>query len=206
MADRRTTYLVRGNACRPPMKTALEFGLILSEHSSSGTRATSARWYAVQCLSNREFIAKAQLENQGFEVFLPCIEKTARHARKFTLVRKSLFPGYLFVRLDLECERWRSINGTLGVARLVARGDGPSAAPSGIIEAIAQACDASGVMHMAAELSDGDRVRVTQGPFADLIGTLERLDGAARVRVLLDLMGTQASVVLARHQVIAEAA
>src|SRR5258706_16252721 len=77
-----------------------------------------ARWYAVNCLSNREFLASSQLRNQGFRTFLPRRLTTRRHARKFDTVMRPLFPGYLFVQLDLSRDRWRSINGTLGVVRL----------------------------------------------------------------------------------------
>ena len=34
------------------------------------------------------------------------------------------------------------------------------------------------------------------GPFADLVGTLQRLDGADRVHVLLDLLGRSVSTTL----------
>src|SRR5215472_13718576 len=97
-------------------------------------RTSRARWYAVQCLSNREFVAATQLRNQGFTTFLPCQLKTRRHARRFDSVRRPLFPGYLFVQLDLARDRWRSVNGTLGVAKLVGNSDLPSAAPVGSIE------------------------------------------------------------------------
>ena len=167
-------------------------------------QSNGPRWYAVQCLSNREFVAASQLRNQGFTAFLPCRLNTRRHARKFDFVRRPLFPGYLFVRLDLSRDRWRRVNGTLGVARLVANGETPSAAPAGSIEAIKTACDESDVLHTRADIVPGDPVRVAWGPFSDLVGRLERLDGAARVRVLLELMGRRTSVVLSRDQVIPE--
>jgi transcription elongation factor/antiterminator RfaH len=164
------------------------------------------RWYAVQCLSNREFVAAVQLHNQGFATFLPCQLKTRRHARRFDSVRRPLFPGYLFVQLDLARDRWRSVNGTLGVVKLVGRAEQPSAAPAGSIEAIRAACDESDVIHVSADIAPGDVVRVTCGPFSELVGKLERLDGAARVRVLLELMGRRTSVVLPRDQIIPELA
>src|SRR5215469_3528807 len=112
-----------------------------SRPSDVVAREDQPRWYAVQCLSNREFVAAAQLRNQGFTTFLPCLLKTRRHARRFDSVRRSLFPGYLFVQLDLARDRWRSVNGTLGVAKLVGHTETPSAAPAGSIEAIRSACD-----------------------------------------------------------------
>src|SRR5262249_39215497 len=85
-----------------------------------------ARWYAVQTQPHRELRAKGQLENQAYEVFLPRRLKTVRHARKLTNVDAPFFPCYLFICLDLTRHRWRSVNGTFGVARL-ARGGGHAA-------------------------------------------------------------------------------
>src|SRR5215467_10793809 len=123
------------------------------------------RWYAVHCLSNREFVAAAQLRNQGFKTFLPCQLKTRRHARRFDSVRRPLFPGYLFVQLDLSRDRWRCVNGTLGVARLVGHADLPSPAPVGSVEAIRAACDGFDVVHPCGDIALGESVRVTCGPF-----------------------------------------
>src|SRR5256885_14696986 len=95
--------------------------------------AEASRWYAVQCQPRRERTAAAHLLNQEFPVFLPLREKTRRHARKLESVRVPFFPGYLFVRLDLSRDRWRSVNGTLGVVHLVMQGQHPVPAPPGII-------------------------------------------------------------------------
>jgi len=168
--------------------------------------AGDTRWYAVQCLSNREFFAATQLRNQGFEIFLPVRLKTRRHARRFDVVRRPFFPGYLFVSLDLKRDRWRSVNGTLGVARLVASGDRPMPAPIGAVETIQSACDAQGSIREEPELAPGDPVRVASGPFVDLVGRLERLEAAGRVLVLLDLMGRRTSVALPRDHILAELA
>jgi transcription antitermination factor NusG len=42
-------------------------------------------------------------------------------------------------------------------------------------------------------------VRLTQGPFAEYMGTLDRLDESGRVRVLLDMLGRQVPVVEGHH-------
>ena len=65
-------------------------------------------WYAVQTLPNRENLAVSHLERQGFDVWLPRIERIIRHARQTKRVWRPLFPGYLFINLDLEKARWRT--------------------------------------------------------------------------------------------------
>jgi transcription antitermination factor NusG len=60
---------------------------------------------------------------------LPKRVKTIRHARKLTNVTAPLFPGYIFVQLDLTRDRWRSVNGTFGIASLIMQGERPHAVP-----------------------------------------------------------------------------
>ncbi len=175
--------------------------------SSDNPDLTMARrWYAVQCLAHRESAAQSHLENQSYSVFLPRRMKTRRHARKLETVLVPFFPNYLFVSLDVSRERWRSINGTYGVARLVMRGEVPAPAPVGVVEALRSACDERGVLSRSCELVDGQRVRILAGPFAELVGELERLDDSQRVRVLLDIMGGRFPVLVPRDHLVPEKA
>src|SRR5271163_3401837 len=73
------------------------------------------RWFVAQTLRHREQLARLHLGAQGFRSFLPRFHKTVRHARSLREVIAPVFPGYVFVVLDLERDRWRSINGTFGV-------------------------------------------------------------------------------------------
>jgi transcriptional antiterminator RfaH len=156
------------------------------------------RWFLVQALSKAERKAQWHLGAQGFRAYLPQIEKTVRHARKLRTVRAPLFPGYLFVVLDLSRDRWLSIRSTIGVARLFTTIDGrPVPVPSGIVEQLL-VHTAGGLTRLDSGLSKGQRVRILTGPFAELIGTLERLDDAGRVQVLLEMMGSTVPVSLHR--------
>jgi len=152
------------------------------------------RWYAVNTQPHLETRALVNLEFQGFTAFLPRRIKTTKHARQFRTVAAPLFPGYLFVGLDLRRERWRSINGTLGVRSLVMTGEQPAAVPMGIVEALTAMQDPAGLISFASNLEIGQRVRMLGGPFAEMVGQLEWLDDAGRVQVLLKLLGTQVRV------------
>jgi transcription elongation factor/antiterminator RfaH len=169
--------------CRAPVPAPV------SAPEGDADRAPDGAWYAVHCASRREEYAAANLRHQNFRVFLPCHRKTRRHARKLETVRAPFFPGYLFVQFDAARDRWRAINGTYGVLRLVGSGDAPSIVPERIIAALQNECDAEGVLSRKQSFTAGQKLRVVAGPFADLIGTLERLDESGRVRVLLDFMG-----------------
>ena len=152
------------------------------------------RWFVAQTLCHREKMARLHLDAQGFRTFLPRFHKTVRHARRLREVIAPIFPGYIFVVLNPERDRWRSINGTFGVARLVSAHQRPMPVPTGVVEALLGSLDQSGLVRFDDGLKPGQRVRVVAGPFAEVLGVLQRLDAKGRVQVLLNIMGSQAPV------------
>jgi transcriptional antiterminator RfaH len=140
---------------------------------------------------------------------LPKREKTVRHARKLRTVVAPFFPRYMFVVLDLERDQWRPINGTRGVANLVMQGDRnlvmqgdrPQPVPLGIVETLVASTGEDGLLKVRPRLNVGDPVRLLQGPFAEYLGTLDRLDDSGRVRVLLEMLGRRVPVTVDGHHV-----
>src|SRR5271165_1419975 len=128
------------------------------------------RWYAVHTLPFGEKRAAAQLQNQDYGAFLPKRQKTIRHARKLSTITAPFFPRYLFVALDLDRHRWRSVNGTLGVSSLVMVGERPCPAPHGVVESLVAVADTEGVLQLHSDLKVGSPVRLSAGPFADQLG------------------------------------
>jgi transcription elongation factor/antiterminator RfaH len=158
----------------------------------------SERWFLAHTLPNSEWKAELHLGAQGFRTYLPQFRKTIRHARQLRTVRAPLFPRYLFVILDLDRDRWLSVRSTVGVSRLFTTRDGrPVPVPAGIVESLIERSDAD-LTRLDTGLVKGQHVRILSGPFADFVGTLERLDGAGRVQVLLEMMGTAVPVTLHR--------
>jgi len=73
--------------------------------------------------------------------------------------------------------------------------------PRGVVENLLQQSDGDQI-RLGADLRAGQRVRLLSGPFADLIGKIERLDGSERVRVLLELMSTSVPIAVDRTAVV----
>jgi transcriptional antiterminator RfaH len=162
------------------------------------TLAGRERWFLAHTLPKSEWKAELHLGAQGFRSYLPQIKKTIRHARQLRTVRAPLFPRYLFVILDLERDRWLSVRSTVGVSHLVTRHDGrPVPVPIGIVESLIERSKGN-LTQLDCGFVKGQHVRILSGPFADFVGTLERLDAAGRVRVLLEMMGTEVPVTLHR--------
>src|SRR3954462_4502033 len=91
------------------------------------------RWYLAQTQPRAEAKASFNLLRQGFEIYLPRYLKQRRHARRVEPVLAPLFPGYLFVAIDINAQRWLLIDSTFGVMRLVRDGERPAAVPLAII-------------------------------------------------------------------------
>ena len=172
----------------------------------SGTRTTlrlegSERWFLVHTLPHNERRAELHLGAQGFRTHLPTIQRTIRHARQLRTVRAPLFPRYVFLILDLERDRWLSVQSTVGVSSLYICEDRPVPVPEGIVETLIENTDEANLTLFCSGLTTGQSVRILSGPFANFVGTLERLDAAGRVRVLLDMMGTAVPVALRRFAI-----
>src|SRR4029077_3828565 len=123
------------------------------------------RWYVARTLPQRELQAAQQLANQGFRAFVPRYWKNRKHARKVETISAPLFPRYLFVILDRTRDRWRSVNGTLGVERLLMQGGEPQPVPHGVVESLVDLADADGNVQFRIDLKEGQTIRVTAGPF-----------------------------------------
>jgi transcriptional antiterminator RfaH len=173
--------------------------MIVATLASFGRR----RWYVVQAQPRREQLALVHLGRQNFETFCPTRIKVSRSGHKLVKGRVPFFPGYLFVSLDLDSERWRSINGTIGVMRLVGFGSGgrPAPVPHGFVERLLELED--GNCPTEDTLRAGDRVRVIGGPLDDLCGVLDEANQHERVTILLSLLGTATRVTLRRGSLIA---
>jgi len=160
--------------------------------------AASERWFLAYSQPKSECKAQLHLGAQGFRTYLPQIQKTIRHARKLSTVRTALFPRYLFVVLELERDRWLSVRSTIGVSSLFGSRDGrPVPVPIGIVESLIARSEGS-LTRLDSGLVKGQQVRILTGPFVDFVGTLDRLNEAGRVRVLLEMMGTAVPVTLHR--------
>ena len=89
------------------------------------------------------------------------------------------------------------VRSTVGVSRLFTPDGRPVPVPVGIVESLIERSD-GGADALGYGLVKGQHVRILSGPFADFVGTLERLDEAGRVQVLLEMMGTSVPVTLHR--------
>ena len=160
--------------------------------------AIGARWYVVQTQVNGEAKAAQNLQRQGYEVYLPRYLKRRHHARKMDFTAKPLFPRYMFVAINVATQRWRPIQSTFGVTRLVCNGEDPAALPDGVVAALKAREDDKGFvkLDLRPAFAPGDKVRVLAGAFMDNAGLFNGLADHDRVSILLDILGRKVRVLL----------
>jgi transcription antitermination factor NusG len=159
------------------------------------------RWFVAQVRPQQENRAQFNLHRLGFRSFVPRLRRIVRHARRLRDTLQPFFPGYIFVIIDLSKDRWRSVNGTFGVASLIMGADQPSALPPGVVEALVASCESCGAVRIDDSLVIGQKVRILSGPFAETLCHLAHLDDRGRVRVLLEIMGMEVAAQLDRSAI-----
>ncbi len=155
--------------------------------------AAQPRWYLVQARPRQAERAALNLEQQGYRVFHPRfrIERIRRGRR--VMVEESLFPNYLFIRLQRWVDNWYPLRSTRGVARLVAFGNEPLPIDDALIETIRRRI---GDQSPELVLHPGESVRIIAGPFQGLEAIFQTHQGQQRVRLLIELLHRQVVLTL----------
>lgn len=177
---------------RDPTAEAFEHRFKVT-HLETGTEDDPLIWYAVQCNPNCEEKAVAGLLERGFVAYLPRETKWHRATRRGKAeaqrVPKSrpLMTGYLFVGL-CRLQSVYSVRQTDGVRALVGACGTPAQIPERFIAKLIDREERGYFDHtrpITARHKAGDKVKVTEGPFADCMGEVlsEIADGKLRVEI-----------------------
>ena len=158
-----------------------------------------AYWSAARYTLTQERLALHFLGLAGFEVYLPRLrEQRIVRGRKVD-VTPPLFPGYVFVAIELQWHAAHRAPGTLG---LVMNGGGPAHVPDSVIAEL-RSRERNGLIELTKPRGPrvGSRVKVTVGPFAGQLGIFAGMQPHQRVEVLLTLLGGQQRVSLSREAI-----
>lgn len=152
---------------------------------------SAARWYVAQTHPNKESRAIQHLVGQGFSTFFPRFRKREVRRSADQVRLKPVFPGYVFVRLDLAAQSWWSIRSTRGVRALVGPRLGqPQAVPEPVMTYLFRRCQDEVMITLADALQPGDLVQINTGPLFNRIATVAALPASGRVALLFELLGT----------------
>lgn len=150
------------------------------------------QWYVVYSKPQKEDCAQFHLQRKGLEVFFPrlLLPDTLRKRRQVV----PLFPNYLFVRLQVP-EEYHYALWSPGVKSLVSFNGTPAAIDEEIVGFLKQRATPEGLLTGRSNLTVGQEVRITGGPFDGLAGIIQDPPNAkGRVAVLMTLLNRQVKV------------
>jgi transcriptional antiterminator RfaH len=161
----------------------------------------SRLWYVVQTKPGDERRVETHLLNQEIETFLPLLETHQYYSGKMVQRIKSLFPNYLFARLDLKLHYYK-VKWTRGVSKILGTGNGPIPISGKVVQTIREKVEKGNLIKLEEELKEGDFVQITSGPFKELMGVFQKkMSDKGRVRVLLSLIGVDIPVQILKWQI-----
>jgi transcription antitermination factor NusG len=151
-------------------------------------------WYVLHTKSRFENVVNEGLKKKSKEVFLPKIKVRSKRRDRKVMLQVPLFPGYLFVKTNLNPYEHVEILKTVGAVRLVGNKDGPIPVPMETVESLKIMIGGGDAVSTGTRFRKGDRVVVVNGLFTGVIGTFVRYGGIGRVVVNVEALGQHAWV------------
>jgi len=142
-----------------------------------------AEWYIIHTMSGREEeikktietkIANLKLQSKIFRIIIPVEKEIKYKAGKKKEINKRLFPGYIFIEMILDNETWSFIRSIQGVTGFVGPQEKPTPLTEAELEKIRPFIEGR-VIIKKNELNIGNKVRITNGPFKDTQGVVEKI-------------------------------
>ena len=164
------------------------------------------KWYVVNTYSGHETKVKENLdmriqsmgmENYIFRVIVPeTTEIEIKDGKQKEKVKK-MFPGYVLVEMIMTDEAWFVVRNTPGVTGFLGS-SGKGAKPFPLfdheIEKILKTMGMS-VKEVKVDYKEGDKVKITDGPFKLMIGKVLEVDtDNNKASVSIDLFGQETTV------------
>jgi transcriptional antiterminator RfaH len=160
------------------------------QKKTEGPAAEPVRvWVVVVTKPGQERRARRELEQQGFDAYLPMKLSMNRKTRE--LVTMPFFPNYLFAKVSLEIGDWRKVWYTYGVHGLLGSADRPVGVKDAVIERI-RAAEEDGFIKIGLEAEGPQFERGQRVQTLDEFGFegvfQERIDGK-RCEILVLFLG-----------------
>jgi len=168
-------------------------------------------WYIAHTKSGSENkVAKAierQAEIRGFQhlifrVLVPTEERLEVVKNQRRPVKHKVYPGYVFIEMELTDETWSLVKNTEGVTHFVgSSGKEPVPVKDSEMQTILKRMGMDTGFPVI-DLEAGDHVRVLIGPFADFTGVIQEIDlEKQKSKVMLSVFGRDTPVEFEFNQI-----
>ena len=169
----------------------------------------SMRWYAVHTLSGSEDKAMKALQQrieqygltQRFGRVLVPSEVVVDPKTKRKVTRR-FYPGYMLVEMDLDNETWHLVKNTPKVTGFVGGTRNPPPVPESEVARVSSLLSDEEEPKPVMDFTVGEEVRLTEGRYASMRGTVEEVNEArGKLRVVINMFGRPVPTELSFHQV-----
>lgn len=164
-----------------------------------------AKWYVIHIQTGYENKVKQALEqrikslgveDKIFDIVIPMRDVIVIKKGKKAKAIEKVFPGYILVRMILNDDSWLVVRTTEGVTGFVGAGLKPTPISEKEVQAIMKFVQQE-QPKFKSKFSVGEAVKITEGPFADFLGTIEAVDEEkGKVRVLVSIFDRETPVEL----------
>jgi len=162
-------------------------------------------WYAIHTYSGyenavlrniKQRIESLDMNNKIFDVVVPTEKKIRIKGGKKIIEEEKVYPGYVLVDMIVDDESWFVVRNTPRVTGFVGSGNQPVPLTKDEYEALMNQMSSETVKHKI-DLSIGDIVTITDGPFKELEGRVGELDEkSGKVKVFVSMFGRETPVEL----------
>lgn len=169
------------------------------------TGEDQGKWYVLHSQTGHENrvmnnleqrIQSLGVEDKIFDIIVPTREVVSIKKGKKTKQKEKVFPGYIFVRMILNDESWLVVRTTEGVTGFIGAGTKPTPISDKEVQAIMKFVQQE-QPKFKAKFSIGEAVKITEGPFADFLGSVEGIDEEkGKIRVLVSIFDRETPVEL----------
>jgi len=169
------------------------------------TEHPDAKWYVVHTTSGHEVrvaetlrqrVDTMQLASNVFELLVPTQDRVVIRGGKKATIKEKIFPGYLLVKMILDDPTWVAVRTTPGITGFVGTGKTPTPLSFEEVENI-QKFVAKPAKRFKTKFSVTEAVKITDGPFSDFLGTIDKIDEEkGKVNVLVSIFGRETPVEL----------
>lgn len=151
-------------------------------------------WYVLHTKSRFENVVNDGLQKKSIDVFHPKIKVKSKRRDRRVMIKVPLFPGYVFVKTDLNHSQYLDILKTAGVVRFIGNTSGPIPVMEQEIVSLKIMTRAEEEVVTGTRFKKGDRIVVVSGPFAGVTGFFIQYRGQGRVIVNIEALGQFAAV------------
>ncbi len=162
-------------------------------------------WYVVHTYSGYEETVKKNLEqriesmdmeDKIFNVLIPTEKKIKIKNGKRHVVVEKIFPGYVFVEMELSDESWYVVRNTPNVTGFIGSGTTPTPVSPEEMDMLKKKMGMD-VPKYNINFDVGELVKITDGPFKDFEGNIDSIDSEkGKVKVLVSVFGRETPVEL----------